>query len=437
MPAGAQIDISGLKAEAYFVKDLLNKLGIKADFVALGDYKSAPDRLTKSEPTKFDREQIERLLKSGVQELKSAILKSRPALKTETLEALMDRGLFTAKTAKENGLIDEIAYFNEVEDQLTAQGYSSLGWRNLAADYSKTRFYDDSWSEKPIIAVVVLAGEINSGASHADGIFRSGSIGSDTLSETFRKIKYNSHIKGLVIRIDSPGGSSLASDILWNEIRSIKKERAKEKFPIIISIGNVAASGGYYIAVAGDEILASATSITGSIGIFTGKFNLKGLYDWLGIKKHTFKTHKNSAIFSETDSFTDEERVLIKEHLNEFYELFLSRVAMSRGKSSEQIKPLAGGHVYSGTDAISNKLVDKRGGLLLALEIARQNADIDPNYYQVLMLPSEGQNIFSLGDPTQLILPGVVKEASRLIGKSEKIHEEKMLFLMPYELDIR
>jgi len=436
MPQSAMLDVSGLKAEAYFVKDLLNKVGVKADFIALGDYKSAPDRMTRSEPTKFDREQLEGILKSGVGEMKAAILAGRLRVKDVNLDGIMDKGFYSATRAQEVGLIDETAYLSDVENQLTAQGISAMPWRVSAADYSKTRFYDDTWGTKPAIAVVVLSGEIMSGTSRSEGLFNGGTVGSDTVLELMNSIRDDGNIKGMVLRIDSPGGSSLASDIMWNKIREVKKARGND-FPIVVSIGNVAASGGYYLAVGGDEILASNNSITGSIGIFTGKFNIKGLYDWLGVRKYTFKTHKNAALYTESDSFSDEERLLIREHLTEFYDLFLKRVGDNRGQSPEAIKPLAGGRVYSGKDAIAKKLIDKQGGLLLALQIVREKADIDENYYNLQVYPSEAQNLLSLGDPRKLMLPGLLREAARLVGKTESIKDEKMLFLMPYEIEIR
>lgn len=436
MPQSAMLDVSGLKAEAYFVKDLLNKVGVKADFIALGDYKSAPDRMTRSEPTKFDREQLEGILKSGVGEMKAAILAGRLRVKDVNLDGIMDKGFYSATRAQEVGLIDETAYLSDVENQLTAQGISAMPWRVSAADYSKTRFYDDTWGTKPAIAVVVLSGEIMSGTSRSEGLFNGGTVGSDTVLELMNTIRDDGNIKGMVLRIDSPGGSSLASDIMWNKIREVKKERGND-FPIVVSIGNVAASGGYYLAVGGDEILASNNSITGSIGIFTGKFNVKGLYDWLGVRKYTFKTHKNAALYTESDSFSDEERLLIREHLTEFYDLFLKRVGDNRGQSPEAIKPLAGGRVYSGKDAIAKKLIDKQGGLLLALQIVREKAEIDENYYNLQVYPSEAQNLLSLGDPRKLMLPGLLREAARLVGKTESIKDEKMLFLMPYEIEIR
>lgn len=436
MPQSAMLDVSGLKAEAYFVKDLLNKVGVKADFIALGDYKSAPDRMTRSEPTKFDREQLEGILKSGVGEMKAAILAGRLRVKEINIDGIMDKGFYSATRAQEVGLIDETAYMSDVENQLTAQGISAMPWRVSAAEYSKTRFYDDTWGTKPAIAVVVLSGEIMSGTSRSEGLFNGGTIGSDTILELMENIKDDHNIKGMVLRIDSPGGSSLASDIMWNKIREVKKARGND-FPIVVSIGNVAASGGYYLAVGGDEILASNNSITGSIGIFTGKFNIKGLYDWLGVRKYTFKTHKNAALYTEADNFSDEERLLIREHLTEFYDLFLKRVGDNRGQSAEAIKPLAGGRVYSGKDAIAKKLVDKQGGLLLALQIVREKADIDDNYYNLQVYPSEAQNLLSLGDPRKLMLPGLLREAARLVGKTESIKDEKMLFLMPYEIEIR
>lgn len=436
MPQSAMLDISGLKAEAYFVKDLLNKIGVRADFIALGDYKSAPDRFTRSEPTKFDREQLEGLLKSGVGEMKAAIVAGRLRVKGEKLDAIMDQGFFTATRAHEAGLIDEVAYMPDVENQLTAQGFTAPGWKIAAGDYAHTRFYDETWGTKPTIAVLVLSGEIMSGSSRSEGLFSGGTVGSDTVQDVLEHVRSDGNIKGLVIRIDSPGGSSLASDIIWNKIREVKKSRGND-FPIVVTLGNVAASGGYYLAVGGDSILASNNTITGSIGIFTGKFNVKGLYDWLGVRKHTFKTHKNAAIFSESDAFTEEEKLLIREQLSEFYDLFLKRVADNRGQSVDKIRPLAGGRVYSGKDAIERKLADRQGGLMLALELVREKAGIDENYYNLQVFPNDAQNLLSLGDPRKLALPGLLREATRLIGRTESIKDEKMLFLLPYDIEIR
>lgn len=436
MPESATLDISGLKAETYFVKDLLKKVGVEADFIALGDYKSAPERLTRNAPTRFDKEQLEALLKSNVSEMKQSILKSRLTLGENQFDALMDQGFFTARKALEKGLIDEVAYSGDVENQLTAQGFSAPGWRIRVSEYAETRFYDDTWGVKPTIAILILSGEIHSGTSKSEGLFSKGTIGSDTILEALESIKNNGNIEGLVLRIDSPGGSSLASDILWNQIREVKKNRG-DGFPIVVSLGNVAASGGYYLAVGGDEILANAATITGSIGIFAGKFNVKGLYDWLGVQKHTFKTNKNAALFTETASFTPAERVLLQEELHEFYDLFLRRVAANRGQSKDTIKPLAGGRVWSGKDALSKKLVDKQGGLLLALEIVRQKAGIDSNYYDVAIYPTETQKLISLGDAKDLMLPAILQQAARVITKTENIRNEKMLFLMPYEIELR
>lgn len=436
MPESAMLDISGLKADAYFIKDLLTKVGVKADFVSLGDYKSAPDRFTRSEPTKFDKEQLEALLRSTIGEIKSAVITGRLRVKEEKIDSLFERGFYSATNASKVGLIDEVAYMPDVEEQLTAKATLAPEWKIPASKYAKTLFYDDTWGEKPSIAVLVLSGEIMSGTSKSDGLFSRGTIGSDTIQEALDEIKDSHSIRGLVIRIDSPGGSSLASDIIWNKIREVKKARG-EKFPIVVSMGNTAASGGYYLAVGGDEILASNTSITGSIGIFTGKINVKGLYDWLGVKKHTFKTHKNATLFSETESFTPEERVLIREQLGEFYELFLRRVADNRGESVEKVKPRAGGRIYSGKDAIQQKLVDKQGGLLLSIEIAREKAGVDENYFNLQVYPSEAKDILALGNPQKLLLPKILREATRLIAKTEDMGEEKMLFLMPYDLTIR
>ena len=432
MPPGATLELNGLKAESIFIKDLFQKIGIQADFVAIGDYKSAPDMFLRDSPSEFDQRQIKAILASISNHMKSTIIKDRNLAESE-IEALLNHGLYTANSAKEKKLIDRVSYYSDFKEALISDQVLPAIWNTDVISYSSSNFYDDTWSDKPVVAVVVLDGEIVSGTSSNGGIFTSTKIGSDTIVPVLQSLRSNASVKSVVIRINSPGGSSLASDLIWREIRNLQEEKKN----VIVSIGDVAASGGYYLAVGSDQIIANETSVTGSIGIFTGKFSLKGLYEWLGVNKYVYKTNDKSAIFSETDVFSNEERTLLREQLGEFYELFLERVGRSRKIGREAIIQEAGGKVYTGKYAESKGMVDKNGGLALAIELAMAKAEISEDYAQILVYPEGETSLLGLGDTDRLMLPALVKTAIRLVARSEQIRDDKVLMLMPYELDIR
>lgn len=432
MPEGAVLQLNGLKAETVFLKDLFDKVGVKADFVAIGDYKSAPDMFTRNSPSTYDREQIDAMLKSIAQNYVKQVSLSRNKPVSE-VNALLNHGLYSARAAYNKGLIDEVSYFSDFEEQVV----NSLllrkdNWRLPLASYLRERFYDDTWSQKPVVAILVLDGEIISGSSSSSGLFSGQKIGSDTIVPILRHFKDEKSIKSVVVRINSPGGSSLASDLIWNEIRALH-DSGKH---VIVSIGDVAASGGYYIAVGADHILASKNSITGSIGIFSGKFSLKGLYQILGINKAIYKTHPKAAMFTEANEFSPEEKLLIRSQLEEFYDLFLRRVQTSRKIPLSKIKEEAGGKVYTGQYAARKSMVDKNGGLALALELARSKAMIDEDYVEYQIYPRIAGNVLGLGDPKKLVLPAIVHEAAKLVSRSEQMRDDKVIMLMPYEIDI-
>lgn len=433
MPPSGNLRLTGLKAEAYYLKGLLNILGIEPDFIKMGDYKSAPEMFTNKKPDHFEQEQIKQLLENIQHELKQGILTRRKKIEPGKLDTLLDYGLFTARKAKEAGLIDESLYFPEVKEKYLKVKSSNINWGISLKDYAKEKLYSDDWGIRPKIALLLLEGEITANDKTFPFVGNGQKISLNRTIKALEKIKADPIVRAVVIRIDSPGGSAFASDLLWKEIRLLQQKK-----PVIISIGDTAASGGYYLAVGSDEILSDQTSVTGSIGVFTGKFSLKKLYKKLGINKEVYKLNSKGAIFSETDTFSDEERKMIKNQMAEFYQLFLDRVEKSRTNlSRKQIEENANGRVYTGLEAKKRGMVDKIGGLSLALEIAKNKARLKDDYVNIETYPAE-EKLNILANNTVIPLPNILKNAIKVLDEHEKLESgDNLLFLMPVELDIK
>ncbi|RME93165.1 MAG: signal peptide peptidase SppA [Candidatus Hydrogenedentota bacterium] len=432
MPPAGSLEVSGLKADTYYVKSLLDKLGIKAEFVHIGNYKTAPESFTRDNPSEYQKEQMLEILTDLSNEMKRAILFNRKTLTTEDLQKIQEKALFTASEAEKYHLIDKVQYWEDVKAMALQGKLLDIAWSVDLSTYIKTKFYDDTWGSKPVVAIVVLEGEIVDGDYSGPGLFSAHTIASERTAKLIRSLRDNPSVNAVVIRINSPGGSGLASDIIWKEIRLLKEEK-----PVVISIGDVAASGGYYIAMGGDDIFVNHNSITGSIGVFGGKFSLKGLYEWLGINKHTFKTGQKAAIFSEAEDFTPEEKALLQEHLKQFYALFIDRVSRNRTNlTREAVEQNAQGRVYTGHSAKQRGMVDHYGGLLIALDMAMVKAGVDPANVEIQMYPRNTALGGLLDGSSSMLLPNLVRQAIRIMSTSEKLKDDKILFLMPYELNI-
>ena len=299
VPPAGDLYVNGLAAQAMFFRGSLDKLGVEPDFIKIGAYKTAPNQFTEKEMTKEQREVTNALLDEFIGRFKTAIAEDRK-LSPENVEAIINTAPHHAPEAQQLKLIDGAAYRDQIdEDFRTRLGY---------AQNDKLRTVDgNDYREVPAdslglntgekIAVVYASGTIVSGKS-SSGTFGGESTGSDTIVDAVNDAANDSSIKAIVLRVDSPGGSSLASDVMWHAL-----ENAKAKKPLVVSMSDVAASGGYYIACNADKIIAEPTTITGSIGVFTGKPVLKGTYDWLGITSEYILRGENAGIFRETEKW--------------------------------------------------------------------------------------------------------------------------------------
>jgi protease-4 len=360
------LDLRGLRAEAIFIRRALGKLGIEPEFERFAAYKDAPDMFLRDEMSPESREAIEGLVDTIDDSMVKAIAEGR-GMDGERAAALIARGPFTATEALEADLVDGLHYIDEVKKSAAPEGEDEL--RTVSVyDYLRAPTGSPAFGTRARIAVVYGIGAIVGGDSTEDAVFGR-VMGSDTIAEAFESAREDDSIDAVVFRIDSPGGSDVASDVIWREATL-----TREKKPVVVSMADVAASGGYWIATASDAIVAEPTTITGSIGIYAGKFNLAGLFDKLGVSTDGVESAENADFFSASRSFTPEEREKLREILESGYRAFLERVAESRKKTTDEVHAVAQGRVWSGRDAKDLGLVDELGGLKRAIEIAKERA---------------------------------------------------------------
>ncbi len=409
--------LNGLRSEVTSYKGTLDKLGIEAELYNIGNYKTASEMLTNEKMSDYHRESLNSLLDDLNDQMISGIADGLDNTK-EKVQELIDKGPYTAREAEKAGLVDSLVYADQVEEemkQLIGKKVTVISGK----DYGRRKYYSYNWKANPRIAVIYATGLIVPGETMFDGI-----MGSDTICNALKKVREDSLIKAVVIRIDSGGGSVFASDLIWREVVLTKKKK-----PVIVSMGDVAASGGYYIACHADKILAEPGTITGSIGVIAGKINFRGFYDKLGINKEILKRGKNSDIYSLYSNFSDEQKEIIERQTQETYNDFVAKVAEGRNMSREQVEKIAQGRVWTGRQARENGLVDELGGLNKAISIAREKANIKKD---------EAVDIVSLPKPGFLLRQFVFEELFILRSLKyfknleETLSSDKLFFLMPF-----
>ena len=425
VPTGI-LTVSGLAAEITFFRDTLDKLGIEAQFEAVGKYKNAPNQFTEAGLTEPHREQMGALLDGLFEQYLTGIASGRSKTEDEVRE-LLDRGLFDASQALEAGLVDELLYRDQVEAQL--DGAQRVSPNRYVGEGSRLGIFGG-----PKVALIYAVGDIMPGESQDGAFGGASSVGADTVSRALRQARRNSSIKAIVVRVDSPGGSGTASDVIWREIGL-----AREAKPVVISMGDVAASGGYYIAMGSSAIVAQPGTLTGSIGVYGGKFNLKGLYDKLGVTKAILTRGKHADMFSEYRAWNEDERRQFRRIQEAFYEDFLKKVADGRGKTKEQVHEVAQGRVWTGEDALRLGLVDRLGGLDAALAVAKEKAGIaaeEKTQWVVLPEPKGwlGTLLERDGDTLMSELPPDLRLVMRW---AQALSQEPPLLRLPFEISVR
>ncbi len=365
VPPTAQLQLDGLALTATFFRGTFDKLGITPNFAHIGVYKSGTEPYTRTSLTEPAREALEALLDDQYALLCDSLASAR-GLDADTVRAILDEGPFTATEALARGLVDSLLYDADVDSLALRRGSRSLPGVSLGR-YIARLMTPRSGAH---VALVVASGAIAPGKSREDPM-EGRVLGTETLVQALREVRTRKAVKAIVLRIDSPGGSAQSSDELWREI-----VRCREVKPVIVSMSDAAASGGYYLAVGGDVLLAEPSTLTGSIGIYGGKLNVAGLYRKLGLSVETFERGRHASMLSPYRDFTPQERTVYERHLREFYQGFLERVSKSRGLSVAEVDSVAQGRVWSGLAAYDLGLVDGLGGLEEAFAAARERANI-------------------------------------------------------------
>lgn len=362
------VSVPGLYTEPMFIKGTLEKLGLDVEVVRYGEYKSAPEMLTEDSLSARNREQTEAFLDVMYEEFLTAAGTSR-RLSRDSMAGLVDIGHFLAHEAQAAGLVDTFCYADKLDSLLRAErpGFKRRSERELADRPEQ----EGRWGRLPVIAVINAVGGISTGRSGTDFLTGGRRMGSETMARAIRQARDDRRVKAIVLRVDSPGGDGFASDIIWHEL-----EQAKAKKPLVVSMGNVAASGGYYIAAGADRIFAEPTTVTGSIGAFSLKLVTERLYDKLGIRRQVLKRGERADMQSDARGYSPGEDSLLQGQLDWFYREFVNRVAQGRGMSYEATDSVARGRVWAGRDARAVGLVDSLAGLGEAVNWAREQAEL-------------------------------------------------------------
>jgi protease-4 len=362
--------LTGVATYQLFLRGTLDKIDAYADMLHIGQYKTAVNQLTQKTFTPAHREMEESLNTDTYEQLVKAIADGRKKSEGD-VRTLLDDGPYLPEDALRAGLVDDLAY----EDQLDERAKIPLGKnrRMELSDYNRVDARSVGLNRGQRIAVIYAAGTIVSGRSGYDPL--NGSVlGSDTLVESIRKIRESPDIKAVVLRIDSPGGSAVASDIIWRELVLLRE--AKPQKPLVVSMSDLAASGGYYMAMAAPQIVAEPGTLTGSIGIFGGKIVTGGTYAKLGANIEAVSRGRNAEMNSPKRPYTPEERAKVGEELQAFYDQFVEKAAASRHMTPERVDAVAQGRVWTGRQAKQVGLVDELGGLDRAIALAKQKARI-------------------------------------------------------------
>lgn len=363
-PAGA-VRMSGLVTQRLYFKNLFDKLGVKADIVRIGAYKSAPEQFTRSGPSEASVEQMDRYLDTVYEQILGDLTEDRSLGDIEAAKGLLESGPYTAREAEKKKLVDKIVPLDELGEELNKLAGGSLF---LDDRYGQATLRHRRYLDAPAVAVVHINGDIVDGENLDIPILDIQMTGAETLVQILRQLREDRLISAVVLRINSPGGSAMASDIVWREVMALRKEK-----PVIASLGSVAASGAYAIASAANEIYSEATTLTGSIGIYYGKADLSGLLSKVGIDVTTFKRGEHADAESWARPYTEKERERLKDLIRQYYDLFRERVVAGRGRgfTMEIVDKLGRGRIWSGTDAKHHLLVDRIGGLYDAIDRAR------------------------------------------------------------------
>ena len=433
------LELSGLRMEVMFFKSALDKLGVKADLIRTGKYKSAGEPYSREEMSPEWRQVLNETLDEFYRQLLEGLAEGR-GHEVEHWRALLDEGPFDTAEAHRHGLVDDVldgdGFYEKLSDALGVEEVHPID-----AGFYARRAAGAGGGEK--IALMHATGTIVSGSSSSDPFSGMPTVlGSHTFNSHLEDLRDDKSISGVILRIDSPGGDAIASEQMLRAVRRLSEEK-----PVVVSMSNVAASGGYYIASAPEvPIVAYPGTYTGSIGVFTIHINLRDLYDKLGISKEILTRGRFAGMYSDYKALTADERAKVRKYVDSIYETFLTRVSEGRDVDTDSVRELAEGRVWVGAQASENGLIDELGGYGAAVDLVKQAAEIDEDAPVRLISypPRRGllDTLFSRGRREALIRlldsPGF-SEARRnlteVMGWTDRLRNGAM-FMAPFTLTV-
>jgi protease-4 len=369
----ARLDLAGIASYEIFLRGAFDKFGAYPDFHHIGDFKTATNQLTEKTFTPAHREMTESLNRDMYEQLVRGIADSRKKTDAE-VRALLEAGPFSPEDALRAGLIDDIAYEDQLDDRVPQLKAPAGQKRRIELNqYARISPQSVGIRGRSRIAVIYAVGVIASGDSGFDPV--NGRVaGSSAIVDQIRRVREDESVKAIVLRVDSPGGSSTASDVIWRELMITRDQKPSR--PLVTSMSDLAASGGYYVAMPAHVIVAQPATLTGSIGIYTGKFVISETLAKLGINTETVTSGPNADIYSPFSRFSPAEQAKIEQSMQSFYNQFVEKVAEARHTTPERIDAIAQGRVWTGRQARELGLVDQLGGLDVAIDAAKQRARI-------------------------------------------------------------
>lgn len=417
-PMGTLI-INGIGGYIPFFKDALDNFGVKAEVEHIGKYKTAYNMFTESDLTPAHREMLQSIYENIFHLYVKTVAKERNKTENE-VSRLIDRGYFQGKKALEAGLVDDLLYPDELQDMLSSDGTRLSKISHEV--YTRIKPSSVGLSGRTKIAIIYGMGPILTG----EGVYQS--MGSATVARWFQYAREDRSIAAVVFRVDSPGGSAVASDIIWREVILTKKEK-----PVIISMSDMAGSGGYWVSMSADKIVAHPQTLTGSIGVIFGKFSFRGLMDKIGVTGETITFGKRADIFSPFRELTPEESAFLNQEIQWTYDRFVNKVAEGRDLPEEKIREIGQGRVWTGSQAKEIGLVDEIGGMNLAVKLAKELAGIpseEPAKFEVWPKTVSFMDMV-FGRPTIDSGIGVSFRLQRLIWTLKLLKNESLWALMP------
>ena len=454
LPPIGDLFVNGLAAEAMHFKGTFDKLGIYWDAYQIAEYKTGPEAFTRKDMSEGEREQLNSLLDEIFNRYVGQVAEARRK-SVEDVRALVDEAPHNARASHEAGLIDGALYREEVEGELKKR----LGYKEdeklrkvSGAEYRRVSATSLGLNRGEAVAVVFASGPIEPGRSNDGSFGGDQTVGSDTVVKAINDARDNKEIKAIVLRVDSPGGVTYPSDLIWKAV-----EEAKKKKPVVVSMSDLAASGGYYISMGANRIVAQPLTLTGSIGVYAYKPVVKEFYDWIGVSSEYLLRGKNAGLYRETEKFTPEERAKFEGSMRNFYfNQFLPKVAEGRKlQSVEAAHEVARGRVWTGAQGKERGLVDEFGGLDRAVEVAKELAKIPadkgvrrvvypaPRTFFQQMLgggddPEDAASVRAQRQRAAFInsMPAEMRPALRRVAMFERFPQNHALAIMPFELKI-